>query len=94
MPVQTSTQHYQSYYDVAFIIVYFPHCNASQNPDIVAPQWLFQLPPRTIAEEYQNRATSPQTQAKFLDLAATWTKLASDLEAMKVLLESEDKPSS
>ena len=40
------------------------------------------------------RATSPQTQAKFLDLAATWAKLASDLEAMKVLLETEDKPSS
>jgi len=36
-----------------------------------------------------NSAISPHAKAKFLDLATTWTKLASDLEAMSAVIETE-----
>jgi hypothetical protein len=39
--------------------------------------------------ELAKSAASPEAKAKFLDLASTWTHLASDLEAMGALIEAE-----
>ena len=39
--------------------------------------------------ELAKSATSPQAKAKFLNLASSWTHLATDLVAMGALIEAE-----